>query len=122
MGLISWWKQRKETAKATRRSWEISENRELIAQYVPELSGMDTVEGMAYTLRQIDEWKVTRTENEALLFAQRLIASRDTWQADGLTMPYWANLWVMRTLQAELGYDVPRVAPNAANKIDLSRA
>ena len=63
---------------------------------------MSDVEGMAYTLRAIEEWNRTCTPEEAAEFASRLQASQESWRADGLTMPYWGNLWVLRTYEAQL--------------------
>ena len=110
MGLMNWWRERRERVAATRRSLAINDDQDLIAEQVPELAGMSEVQGMAYVLQQIQEWKKTCTPEEAVTFAGRLRGSSESWTADGLTMPYWGNLWVLRTYQLELGYDVPRVA------------
>jgi len=110
MGLRSWWRENRERAAAIRRSLEINDDQKLIAQQVPELAGMTEVEGMAYVLRQIDEWNQTCTPEQAATFVGRLLASNKSWKAEGLTMPYWGNLWVLRTYQIELGRDVPGVA------------
>ncbi len=72
---------------------------------------MSDVEGMAYVLKQIEEWNKGCTQEQATTFAGRLLASNDAWSADGLTMPYWGNLWVLRNYQRELGHAVPHVAP-----------
>lgn len=114
MGLRSWWQGNRERAAKTRQSVAWNTDQELIAQQVPELAGMSDVEGMAYVLRQIDEWSKTCTQEEAATLAGRLVASTESFSAEGLTMPYWANLWVLRTYQAALGHDVPRVAPQVA--------
>lgn len=113
MGLRSWWRANRERAAAARRSLAINDDQELVARQVPELAGMTDVEGMAYVLRQVDEWNKHCTEEQAITFADRLIASNEAWEAEGLTMPFWGNLWVLRTYQSELGYDVPKVAPKA---------
>jgi hypothetical protein len=111
MGLRDWWRERQERAAATRRSLELNSDKHLIAQQVPELVGMNDVEGMAYVLRQIDLWNETCTPEQAATLASRLSASTDSFESDGLTMPFWGNLWVLRTYQKELGHDVPYVAP-----------
>jgi hypothetical protein len=113
MGLRSWWRENREKAEATRRSLALNSDQELIAQQVPELIGMSDVEGMAYVVQQIQEWNKTCSKEQAATFARRLIASNESFKADGLTMPYWGNLWVLRTYQTELGFDVPQVAPPA---------
>lgn len=84
-----------------------------IADQVPELVGMDEVEGMAYVLRQIDKWNEDTTKERALELARRLVASNASFEAEGRTMPYWGNLWVLRTYQRELGIEAPDVAPQA---------
>lgn len=114
MGLVSWWRASRERAAAARRSLAINDDQDLIAQQVPELAGMSDVEGMAHVLKQIEEWNKTCSQEEAATFAGRLLASNDAWTADGLTMPYWGNLWVLRNYQRELGRDVPHVAPPAS--------
>ena len=111
MGFRQWWAKQREAAALTRQSLALNDDKELIAQQVPELIGMSDVEGMAYTLEQIRQWNLTCSRDQAATLASRLAASNEAFKADGLTMPYWGNLWVLRTLQAELGYDVPAVAP-----------
>lgn len=111
MGLRSWWQENRERAAAMRRSAEINDDQELIAQQVPELAGMTDVEGMAHVLREIDKWNQICTPEQAATFVGRLIASNDLWKAKGLTMPYWGSLWVLRTYQTELGREMPAAAP-----------
>lgn len=106
-----WWRERQERAAATRRSVELNGDHQLIAQQVPELTGMGDVQGMAYVLRQIDIWNETCTPERAATLASRLRASTASFEAEGLTMPFWGNLWVLRTYQKELGHDVPDFAP-----------
>ncbi|WP_230480840.1 hypothetical protein [Sphingomonas sp. Leaf21] len=113
MGLRSWWRKNREKAEATRRSLALNDDQELIAQQVPELMGMSAVEGMAYVMQQIQAWNQTCTMEQAAMFTDRLRSSNESFRADGLTMPYWGNLWVLRTYQAELGFNVPKVAPSA---------
>lgn len=79
-------------------------------EQVPELAGMDDVEGMAYVLRQVDIWNETATPERAAVFAGRLMASNQAFIDEDAVMPYWGNLWVLRTYQAELGIDAPRVS------------
>ena len=110
MGLRRWWAKQRETAALTRQSLAWNDDPELIAEQVPELTGMSDVEGMAYTLEQMRQWNLTCSRAEAAALANRLAASNEAFEADGLTMPYWGNLWVLRALQAKLGYDVPAVA------------
>lgn len=112
MGLRSWWRESRERAAATRGSLAINDDQELISQQVPELTGMSDVQGMAYVMRQIDEWNLTCTPEQAATFAGRLLVSNESFKAEGLTMPYWGSLWVLRTYQTELGYDVLQVAPS----------
>lgn len=102
MGLLGWWRARKERQALVRESVRISEDPAAIAEHAPELVGMSFVEGGAYIMRAIDEFNETATPEQSAMFAGRLIASQQAWADDGLTMPYWANLWILRTLQTEL--------------------
>lgn len=113
MGLRAWWSQYREQAAATRLSVQLNGDQELIASQVPELTGMTEVQGMAYVMQQLQEWSQTCTPEQAIVFAARLVSSNETWNQQGLTMPYWGNLWVLRTLQAEIGLNVPSVASSA---------
>lgn len=117
MSLRSWWRDSRQRAAATRRSLAINQDQELIAQQVPELAGMTDVEGMAYVIQQIDEWNEICTPEQTLTLAGRLMASNQSFKEEGLTMPYWGTLWVLRTYQAALGYDVPKVAPSVQSPI-----
>jgi hypothetical protein len=65
MGLRSWWRANRERAAATRRSLQINNDHELIAQQVPELAGMTVVEGMADVLQQIQEWNRSCSPGQA---------------------------------------------------------
>jgi hypothetical protein len=67
---------------------------------------------MAYTLREIEKWKPTATPEQWSEIQRRQTASIASFEADGLIMPYWGNLWLLRTYQRELGLDVPWVAPS----------
>jgi hypothetical protein len=111
MGLREWWSKQRAVNAAHRRSLEIDSDQALIAQQVPELVGMSDVERMAYILAQIEEWNKTCSPEQAATLAGRLKASQKSWKNDGLTMPTWGNLWVLRTYQEELGQETPWVAP-----------
>lgn len=102
MGIGDWWAARKRRIELTRKSLSINDDEAAIAANVPELAGMGFVKGAAYTLGEIDRFRETCTPEQAALFAGRLIASQQSWTEDGLTMPYWGNLWVLRKLQAEI--------------------
>lgn len=115
MGLRSWWKTYRERRRLNRQSLAWNDDQGLIATQVPELAGMSDVESMAYILQQIDAWKATCSPDEASEFARRGHASIETFERDGLTMPYWATLWILRTYQKSLGLDVPHVAPARQN-------
>ena len=115
MGLRNWWNDRKQKAAKTRQDLEIENDQDLIAQQVPEVVGKSDVERMAYILEQIEDWNSYCTPEQAATFATRLKASQEAWQGDGMTMPTWGSLWVLRRFQRELGMDVPQVAspPNS---------
>jgi hypothetical protein len=111
MSLLTWWKALREGSAATRLSVKLNTDQKLIAEQTPELLGKSDVEGMAYVLEQIKEWNKVCTPDQAASFAARLKASNEAWAQEGLTMPYWGNLWVLRSFQTELCMDVPAVAP-----------
>lgn len=106
MGLREWWAARKQRQANTRRSLEINDDQNAIAEHAPELVGMTFVEGAAYVLHQIELFNETATLEHSAVFAGRLAASNQAWMDEGLTMPYWANLWVLRTLQAQIAEGV----------------
>lgn len=122
MGLRGWWQANRQRAKLTRQSVALNSDQELIRQQVPELFGMSDVEGMAYVMHQIREWNKTCSDDQTATFADRLAASNKSFQADGLTMPYWGNLWVLRTYQRQLGLDVPAVAEAKADPFEQGQA
>lgn len=110
MGLGDWWRAKRQAASAQRLSLALNTDQNLIEQHVPELCGMSDVEGMAHVLQQIEAWNQLCSPEESATFVARLQASNEAWAGEGLTMPYWGNLWVLRQLQAELGWDVPAVS------------
>ncbi|MGQ2930796.1 MAG: hypothetical protein ACT6Q3_10015 [Sphingopyxis sp.] len=108
--MLGWWKRWRDRTAETKASLAISDNIEFRASQVPELIGMEDVEAMAYILKQIEEWNSICTSSQSAEYASRLKASGDAWNEQGLTMPYWGNLWVLRTYQSELGLSVPPVS------------
>lgn len=118
MGIKDWWIAKRQRTAQTRQSLEIENNQEMIAQQVPEVAGKSDVERMAYILEQIKEWNSYCTPTHAQTFSERLKASQEAWANDGMTMPTWGNLWVLRTYQRELGLDVPNVAAPVPDETD----
>ena len=110
MGIRSWWRQRREDAAVAAAEYALNTDQEVIGTQVPELLGMSDVEGMAYVLNQIELWNETATPERAAELARRLTASQESFRAQGRTMPFWGNLWVLRTYQRELGIHAPAVA------------
>ena len=110
MGLLNWLRGKTMATNAAKRSLALNDDRELMASQVPELAGMDMVEGMAYALRHIDQWKAVATPSQLSEFRRRGNESIASFEAQGLTMPYWGSLWILRTYQRQLGFDVPEVA------------
>lgn len=102
MGLRQWWTENRKNAELTRRSVELNEDESLIALQVPELAGMGFVAGGAHILKAIQAFRETCTPQQQIEFSRRLQSSNDSWAQEGLTMPYWGSLWVLRTYQAEL--------------------
>lgn len=115
--MFAWLKAYRERAELTRRSLAMNSDQSLIAEQVPELAGMSDVEGMAHSTRALDEFHANSTQEQRNELQRRLGASGDSFKQQGLTMPYWGNLWVIRTYQAELGWNVPAVK-SAANTAD----
>ena len=113
MGLKSWWAGSKERASQNRQQQSFA-NPQLIASQVPELTGMSFVDGAAHTLEETEAWRQTASEQEWAEVQRRQLETIATFEAEGVVMPYWGNLWLLRTYQRELGLDVPWVAP--ANK------
>lgn len=113
MGLLSWWRNRREAHLRLVDDLDLNSDQGVIGEQVPELLGMSDVEGMAYTLAQLDKWNETATPEQAIILATRLQASSDGWKAEGRLMPYWGNLWVLRNLQRELAIEAPPVAAQA---------
>lgn len=102
MGLREWWAERKLRNEQVRRSLAINDDEDAIAAMVPELAGMGFVAGGAYLMREMDKFNATCTPEQSAELAGRLIASQQAWADEGLTMPYWGNLVVLRKLQEEI--------------------
>lgn len=113
MGLSDWWRARKQRDAAISRSLALNDDEELIAFQVPELRGMTQIDGMAHTLHEIRSWRAAATTEQNAELDRRLQGSNSTFAADGFTMPYWGNLWVLRTYQRSLNLDAPSVAPTS---------
>ena len=109
--MFAWLKTHREKAERARRSVAISNDQSLIADQVPELAGMSDVEGMAHVFVVLDEFRANSTQEQRNELQRRLGESSASFDQQGLTMPYWGNLWVVRTYQAQLGWDVPAVKP-----------
>ncbi len=108
--MLRQWIDRWKRSREVRRLALAGHDKNLIAQQVPELAGLSEVEGMAYVLQQIEEWKAVSTQEQQQEFKRRGLESIKSFDQYGLVMPYWGALWVLRTYQASLGLDVPRVA------------
>lgn len=118
MGLGGWLSERKlaattRTAERRRQNEHrrTSQDPAVIASQVPELAGMTDVQGMAYTLEQVRNWRASVPVELGAELDQRLRDSQKGFTDIGLVMPYWGNLWVLRTYQRSLGLNVPEVAP-----------
>lgn len=118
MGLLGWWQSKRAVAERSRRSLAMNGDQALISQQVPELAGMGEVDGMAHTMRTVNEWKAAASPAQISEFTRRGRNSMESFERDGLQMPYWGSLWVLRTYQRELGLDVPAVAPPVGDRPD----
>lgn len=110
MGLMSWWRERRAAQKLLAADLALNRDQKVIGEQVPELLGMDDVEGMAHVLDAIREWNTYATPDQALRLSTLLQESQEAFKADGRTMPYWGNLWVLRNYQRDLGIAAPEVA------------
>jgi hypothetical protein len=115
--MLAAWQRWRVKAAADRLSMKINDDVELRAHYTPELIGMSDVEGMAHTLEQANVWKAECSPEDLQEWGLFAGALHDQWVANGLTMPYWANLWALRTIQRRLGFKVPPVAEHSINEL-----
>jgi hypothetical protein len=106
MGIIAWWSER--TKRAPQEA-QCDEN--AIARLAPELSGMALVEGASHVRHKLEVFQESCTPAQAKILTSRLLASRQIWEAQGLAMPYWGTLVVLRTLQAEIAAQSVTLAP-----------
>jgi hypothetical protein len=88
MGLRQWWAKQRQAAAIARQSLASNDDKQLIAQQVPELTRMSDVEGMAYTLEQIRQRNLTCSQKQAAALVARLAASNEAFKTDGLLMRY----------------------------------
>jgi len=100
MRFRDWWMGGLEKAKVARRSADLNEDQVSIEARLPELAGLDSVEGAAYSCQQFLEWNCTCTVKQASEVAGLIAASSERWRAEGLLIPYWGDLWVLRRYQA----------------------
>ena len=102
MSIRGWWNARKAKSERTQMSVDINEDEDAISLMAPEVAGMGFVRGGAFVLKALDEFNQGCTHEQSLELAARLIASQESWQSEGLTMPYWGSLVVLRKLQSEI--------------------
>ncbi len=107
MGLRNWWNASREKAAVARCFSDINEDQVLIEAQVPELAGMTSVQGIAHSLQQFIEWNSTCTTQDAAEVAGRVAASCESLRAQGLPVPYWCDLWVLRRYQAASAVERP---------------
>lgn len=102
MKLFEKWAERRAKADANRRSLAINNDETLIAQHAPEVVGMGFVKGAAFVLEELRRFRANCSPNQAQELARRIGESQLSWEDQGLTMPYWGNLVVLRRFQEEL--------------------
>ena len=115
MGQRKWWANvRRGPALSALEA--ATRNPVFIASQVPELAGMPVLEGMVHTSREIEHWRSTASPQEWQELQRKRSKAVAYSVAKGLAMPYWGDLWLLRTYQRELGQDVPWVSPARRNK------
>jgi hypothetical protein len=102
MGFAAWWSESRRRAEFAQCALEMSCDAGAIARLAPEVAGMSAVRGAAYVLQRIAIFQESSTPAQARMLAARLLEVRQVWEGQGLPMPYWGNLAVLRTLQAEI--------------------
>jgi hypothetical protein len=112
MGISAWWNERMRRVGSAQRTPETDNDQRAIARLAPEVWGMNFVAGAAYVLDKVMIFQESCTPAQAKIFTSRLSESRRLWEAQELTMPYWGNLAVLRTLQGEIAAQAIR--PTAA--------
>ena len=115
MSLFSWWKNNREQNRKLQDDLALNSDQTLIGEQVPELLGKAEVEGMAFVLEEIRKWRATASVEEGDELQRRMRGSSEALDVEGRIMPYWANLWLLRTYQQQLGLDVPWVAPKISD-------
>jgi hypothetical protein len=113
MVVSSSWRRRRAAQKFARDSLADISDHEFIAAQLPELLGMDELDAIAYSLQKMDEWEEHASPEQAAELASRLIAINAAFEELGGVLPFWANLWVLRTLQAEDGLNRSSPVPPA---------
>jgi hypothetical protein len=97
-----WWSESRKRAEFAQRALDMSCDAGAIARLAPEVAGMSAARGAAYVCQRIAIFQESSTSAQARMLAARLLEARQVWEGQGLPMPYWGNLAVLRTLQAEI--------------------
>lgn len=117
MGSSDWWHRIRTRAALGRRPFVVLRDAAMMARHVPELVGKSEHEARCHIAAQLAEWQQSCTAQQAETFAKRLKGAHESWRATGVAKPYWSDLWVLRTYQAEL----TAVAPGAASRPEKPR-
>jgi hypothetical protein len=102
MGIGALWSERKRHAGWARPAYEFHNDEKAITRLAPEISGMAPAKGAAYVRFSLRVFQETCTPVQAKILTSRLRDARQWGQAQGFSMPYWEDLVVLRTLQAEI--------------------
>lgn len=108
-----WWYRIRAHAALVRRPFLVLTDRAAMARHVPELVDKTEHEAIDYIQAQLDGWHRACTPQQAETFARRLKGAHESWRAMGAPKPYWSDLWVLRTYQAELAGE--KVMPSGAS-------
>lgn len=110
MSILDWLRPRDGQSDGHDQSLAWSKDDGLIERNVPELGDMSDAEAMEHTRSALFEWMQTASESQRDEFGKRLSHWNESFQSHGYFMPFWVNLWVLRSLQAELGQNAPAVS------------
>jgi hypothetical protein len=102
MGFAAWWNGYRRRASLAQHALEMTCDARAMTRMAPEIAGMSAAQGGRYVRQRIAIFQECGTPGEAATLATRLSQAQRMWEGQGLPMPYWGDLVVLRTLQAEI--------------------
>jgi hypothetical protein len=108
MAIVAWWIGRDRRALTA----PCPDDEQAINRHAPEVAGMDPAKAAAFVRSSLALFHEGCLPIQEKILAAWLSDARRVWQAQGLAMPYWGNLVVLRSLQAEIALQtLPEEAP-----------